>query len=71
MQYEINEMLIEVEGRSLMTFGITHPEVSIYDISVDKQAVKVLVGILNAFNFPPDLLQGLVEFCLEKAAYLF
>ena len=71
MQYEVNEMIIEVEGHSLMTFGITHPEVSLYNISVDRQAVAVLVGILNAINLAPDLLQAFVELCLEKAAYLF
>lgn len=71
MLYEINEMMIEIEGRSLMTFGISHPEISLYDISVDKQAVNVMIGILNAIHFPPKLLQPFVELCLEEAAYLF
>ena len=69
--YEINEMVIEVEGRSLMTFGISHPDVSLYDISVEKHTVAILVGLLNAINLPPNLMQPLIELCLERAAHLF
>ena len=66
--YTVNQKQLEIENQFLTVFGVSHPDINVYDVSEDRRTVEELVRELNKINFPPDKLYSYLKEFVDKQA---
>ena len=60
--FKINEdIIINEDGKSIKTYGITCNDLIIKDISIDKQKVETLIDLCNKNQVSPIHLEDIID----------